>query len=109
VVELLGNTVRLPLACTVPTLGSMEISVAFETDQRNVADWPRSMELGSAVNWLIVTADGALGGGAVTAGGGGGGGAGGGVFFLHPAANKASRIPIQITLICLFLNLNSFS
>ena len=50
VVELLGKTVRLPLACTVPTLGSMEISVAFETDHRNVADWPRSMELGSAVN-----------------------------------------------------------
>jgi hypothetical protein len=50
VVELLGKTVRLPVACTPPTAGSMETSVAPVTDQRKVADWPRSMEPGSAVN-----------------------------------------------------------
>jgi hypothetical protein len=49
------------------------------------------------------------GGGAVVVdGGGGGGGAGGGVFFLHPAANMASRTAIPITLICLLLNMYSF-
>ena len=50
VVELLGKTVRLPVACTGPTAGSIEISVALETDHRSVADWPRSIELGSPVN-----------------------------------------------------------
>jgi hypothetical protein len=109
VVELLGNTVRLPFACTAPTAGSIEISVALETDHRKVADWPRSIELGSAVNCAITGA--AAGGGGVGVdvdAEGGGGGAGGGVFFLHPTANKASRTPIPTKLICLFLNMNSF-
>src|SRR5712691_3056273 len=71
----------------------MEISVAFATDQRNVADWPRSMELGSAVNASIRGDAGFAGGGAsvlVGAGRFGGGGAGTGAFFLHPPANKIS-------------------
>ncbi|HWC00720.1 MAG TPA: hypothetical protein VG672_28635 [Bryobacteraceae bacterium] len=65
-------------------------------------DWPRSIELGSALNCTIV---GFAGGAGFSAGGGGGGG-GGGTFFLQPAANNAKRIPIQMTLICRFLNMN---
>src|SRR5579883_3132788 len=68
VVELLGNTVRLPFACTAPTAGAITGAAAV------------------------------VGGGAVFVfDGGGGGGGGGGVFFLQPAANNASRTPIQIT------------
>jgi hypothetical protein len=82
----------------------MEMSVAFDTDQRNVDDCPRSMELGSAENCEII---GALGGAGFSAGGGGGGGGGGGAFFLQPAANIASMIPIQMTPIFrLLLNMN---
>jgi hypothetical protein len=65
------------------------------------------MEPGSAVNWLIVGAAGGAGAGARTGAGGGGGG-GGAVFFLQPAANNASRTPIQITLIFFLFNMNSF-
>jgi hypothetical protein len=86
---------------------SIEISVASLTDQRSVADCPRSMELGSAVNCVIV---GALGGG----GGGGGsgfatgaGGGGGGGFFLQPTMNTAVKITKkQTNLICRLLNIN---
>jgi hypothetical protein len=80
------------------------MSVASVTDQRSVADCPRSMEVGSALKEML----GAFGGGGVsfTAGGGGGGGAGGGTFFLHPAANNASSTPNQITLTCRLLNMN---
>jgi hypothetical protein len=63
----------------------MEMSVASDTDQRSVADWPRSIVPGSAVNCLA-----GFGGGGAGAsfGGGGGGGGGGSTFFLHPAANN---------------------
>jgi hypothetical protein len=62
------------------------MSVASLTSQRNVADWPRSMALGSAEKEI----PGALGGGGTsfTSGLGGGGGGGGGAFFLQPAATR---------------------
>src|ERR1700685_2041016 len=75
----------------------MEISVALATDQRKVADCPRSMLLGSAVKLLIRAA--------VPVGGGGSGGvvfapagvtgcgAATGAFFLHPATETISNAP----------------
>jgi hypothetical protein len=96
VVEAPGNTRRLADACTVPMLLSMDTLLASVTVQRNVDDWPRSIEDGSATNSLIV---GAAGGGAgAGAGAGGGGGGGGGAFFLQPAANIASirHMPIEL-------------
>src|SRR5882762_4117753 len=84
----------------------MVTEVASVTDHRRVADCPRSIELGSAVNWAMT---GALAvGGAVsrTAGGGGGGGAAAtGAFFLHPAANITSKTLNKI--VALFRLLNS--
>jgi hypothetical protein len=69
----------------------MDMSVAFATDQRNVADCPRSMVRGSAAKSLIRgAADG--GGGASALGGGGGGGGGTGAFFLQPAADKSKTV-----------------
>src|ERR1700722_13188270 len=56
VVVLLGNTVRLPLVCTVPNAGSIDTVVAPVTDQRSVADCPRSIEDGSAVNCAMTGA-----------------------------------------------------
>ena len=67
----------------------MDMSVAFATDQRNVADWPRSMVLGSAVKSLIRTAADGGGGAGAAAGGGGGGGGGTGAFFLQLAADTS--------------------
>ena len=81
---LLGNTWRLPLLCTGPSPGSIVTEVASLTDQRRLADCPRSIELGSAVNCAITGAFvGAGGGGVVSTGGGGGGGgaAATGAFF----------------------------
>jgi hypothetical protein len=78
--------------------------VAFRTDQRSVEDAPRSIELGSALNCTISGLAGGSTFGSTLAGAGGGGGAG--TFFLHPAANNARRIPIQMTLKCRFLNMN---
>jgi hypothetical protein len=49
VVVSLGYTCRLPRASTVP-MPEIEISVASLTVHRSVADWPRSMVLGSAEN-----------------------------------------------------------
>ncbi len=74
------------------------------TSQRRVDDWPRWMELGSAVNCAIVGAGGGGGGGGGCTGGGGGGG--GGTFFLHPPANIASETARQITVIFRLLNMN---
>src|SRR5215470_7668324 len=72
----------------------MEISVAFATDQRNVADWPLSTELGSATKVSIRGSAGFAGGGGSTlvtvTGCGGGGGGAAATFFLHPAADKSS-------------------
>jgi hypothetical protein len=61
--------------------------VAFVDDHRNVADLPRSIELGSAV---MLTVGRAGAGGGVSTGGGGGGGGGGG--FLQPAARKIRQM-----------------
>jgi hypothetical protein len=64
-------------------------------DQRNVADWPRSMLRGSAVKLLIRAADGAGPGGRVVGvfvGADGGGAVATGVFFLHPAEAASSTI-----------------
>src|SRR5258708_39126981 len=73
-VVLLGNTWRLPLLCTGPSPGSIVTEVASLTDQRRVADCPRSIELGSAVNCPITGAfEGGGGGCRVTTGGGAGG------------------------------------
>jgi hypothetical protein len=76
--------------------------VASVTDQRSVALCPRSIELGSAVNCVIVGALGGGGAGCSTFGGGGGGG--GGAFFLQPATNIAKSTSKQTTL--RFLNMN---
>jgi len=76
------------------------------TSQRKVEDWPRWMEVGSAVNWDTVGARGGTGLGASGAGAGGGGGGGGGAFFLQPAANIASESAIQMTPIFRLLNMN---
>jgi hypothetical protein len=75
-----------------------------ETSQRNVEDWPRWIELGSAVNEATVGAEG-FGAGA-GAGAGAGGGGGGGAFFLQPAANIASIIARPTQLIFRLLNMN---
>src|SRR5574340_1722247 len=86
----------------------MDTLVASVTDHRNVADCPRSIDVGSAVKDRIDgAAGGGGGGGASTLGGGGGGG--GGVFFLQPTANNASiatSVTIQMTRNCLFRNMN---
>ena len=65
----------------------METSIAPVTDQRSNADWPRSIEDGSAVNsattGLVEGAGAVLSGFVLLAGGGGGGGSG---AFLPPHA-----------------------
>jgi hypothetical protein len=74
----------------------MEISVALATDQRKVADWPRSMLLGSAVKLLIRTPRAAGGGAGLFVGadvGVAGGGEATGAFFLHPATETISNAP----------------
>jgi hypothetical protein len=72
-----GNTCRDPFAGTAPMFWSIEMSVALATDHRSVADWPRSMDRGSAVKLLILGApvDGGGGSGifALAVWGGGGG------------------------------------
>src|SRR5258707_1044761 len=107
-VVLLGNTWRLPLLCTGPSPGSIVTEVASLTDQRRVADCPRSIELGSAGNCAITgTFDGGGGGGVVIIAGGAGGVGGFSaiVFFLHPAASITSKTLIKI--VALFRLLNS--
>jgi hypothetical protein len=75
------------------------------TSQRSVEDWPRWMEVGSALNCATVGATGFTGAGA-GAGAGGGGGGGGGAFFLQPAANIANESAIQRTVNFRLLNMN---
>ena len=75
------------------------------TSQRSVADWPRWMEVGSALNCATAGATG-LGGATSAAGAGGGGGGGGGAFFLQPAANIANDSAIQRTVNFRLLNMN---
>lgn len=87
VTEFAGETLRLPVACTVPTPLSIDTLLAFATSQRNVDDCPRWIEVGSAVKDEIAGGAGAGGGGGGAACGGGGGGGGGAAFFLHPDAN----------------------
>src|SRR5271155_4620555 len=69
----------------------MEMSVELPTDQRSVADCPRSMERGSPVKLLMRTARVAGGGGSSVFVGAAAGVGGGvftiGAFFLHPAAD----------------------
>jgi hypothetical protein len=76
-----------------------------ETLQLSTDDWPRTMELGSAPNWVTDGAGGGGGGAGVTTGGGGGGGAG--AFFLHPPAKIASDSAKPMKVICRLLNMNS--
>ena len=103
-VESLGNTRRVPLACMEPIPLSMEMLLASVTFQLKVEDWPRSIEEGSATNRVML---GAAGGGAgAAAGGGGGGGGGGGAFFLHPAANNANIRQTPMVLIFRLSNMN---
>src|ERR1017187_1584272 len=79
-----------------------------ETVQLSTADWPRTMEVGSAPNWVT---DGAGGGGGGGGGGcttgGGGGGVGVTTFFLHPPANIARESARVMSVICRLLNMNS--
>src|SRR5688500_5701252 len=76
VVELAGDTLRLPALITVPTPLSIEMLVAWPaTSQRSVADCPRWMVVGSNTNCATVGAAGAGAGlGVSTVAGGGGGG-----------------------------------
>jgi hypothetical protein len=104
VVVLVGNTWRVPLAETVPIPGAIDTSVASLTSHFRVADWPRSIELGSAEKLMLGAFGGA--GGGVTTGFGGGGGGGGGAFFLHPAAIKNNDTATSTILIFLLLILN---
>jgi hypothetical protein len=62
--------------------------VALLEDHRNVADFPRSIELGSAVKLTVGLAG--AGCGVSTGGGGAGGGGGGG--FLQPTASKTRQM-----------------
>jgi hypothetical protein len=78
--------------------------LASVTPQRNVEDWPRSIEEGSATNSVMVGAAGGGGGAGAAAGGGGGGG--GGAFFLHPAANNANIRQMPMMLIFRLSNMN---
>src|SRR5580658_9197904 len=85
------------------------MSVAFATDQRKVADCPRSMVAGSAVKVSIRAACGLGGGGGgggagAAAGGGAGGGGGAGVFFLQPAAATNNTAPNTAALSVLLSN-----
>lgn len=109
VVESLGDTLRLPVFCTLPIPELMETLVALPlTCHRSVADWPRWMVVGSAENCATVGALG--GGGGVTVGwAGGGGGGGGGAFFLHPAANIARETARQMAETFDLLNMNNAS
>jgi hypothetical protein len=85
----------------------MAILVASPTPQFRVEDWPRSIDVGSAVNELTV---GAAGGGAgAGAGAGAGGGGGGGAFFLQPAANIDNIRQMPMVLILRLFNMNSKS
>lgn len=83
----------------------MVISVAFATDQRSVADWPRSIFRGSAVKLLIRGASAAGGGGGSGAGAGAGGGGATGAFFPHPATDTSSKAVNTATLSVLWFNL----
>jgi hypothetical protein len=86
VAESFGDTRELPAACTVPTPWLMETLETWPvTSQRNTADSPFWIELGSALNCAILGAAGGGGAGASTGAGGGGGG-GGATFFLQPSA-----------------------
>jgi hypothetical protein len=69
----------------------IDMFVAAATDQRNVADCPRWIVVGSAVKESMRggCALGGGGGGVSTTGGGGGGGAAA-TFFLHPAVASKS-------------------
>jgi hypothetical protein len=76
-----------------------------ETVQLSIDDWPRTMDAGSAPNWVTDGAGGGGGGaGGVTTGGGGGGGAW--TFFLHPPANIARESAKVMRVICRLLNMN---
>ena len=81
--------------------------VAPVTFQFSVDDWPRSIDVGSAVNDATTGAAGGGGAGCSTGAGGGGGG-GGGAFFLQPAANIASVRQIPIEVILRLFSMNKF-
>src|SRR5208283_835185 len=101
-----GVTCWLPVLRTVPIPLLIDTLVACPlTSQRSVADWPRCMVLGSALNCATT---GAAGGGGAGAGAGAGGGGGGraGTFFLQPAANSASEAVRQMIVIFRLLNMN---
>src|SRR5262249_37390846 len=76
----------------------MLTEVASLTDQRRVADCPRSIELGSAGNCAITGAFAGVGGGGGTTGGGAGGGgaAAPGALFFHPPAHPHRQKPLKI-------------
>ena len=74
--------------------------MAFCEDHFSVADFPRSMELGSAESEAL----GRGGGGVVSFTSGGGGGGGGG--FLHPTASISCRQKTPIRTITMFRLLN---
>jgi hypothetical protein len=98
VVVSVGKTSRDPLVETAPIPWFSSAPVALLELHFNVADLPRSMEVGSAVKFAV----GRAGGAGFTSGVGGGGGAGGGTFFLHPAANSAKLKPNKIKAIFRF-------
>jgi hypothetical protein len=78
--------------------------VAFDVDQRKVADCPRSMLDGSTESVAVGLGGAGFG---FSGGGGGGGGAGGGTFFLQPAAKRNNDNAINIVVIFRLLILNA--
>ena len=86
---------------------SIKVLVAPVTLQFSVDDWPRSIDVGSAVNDATTGAAGGGGAGCSTGAGGGGGG-GGGAFFLQAAANMASVRQIPIEVILRLFSMNKF-
>src|SRR5438552_6631933 len=81
-----GFTMRLPVAITAPTPGSIWTFAAFRASHAKVTGCPRSTVAGFARSVIV-------GAGAATGGGGGGGGGGWttAAFFLHENVNSINR------------------
>jgi hypothetical protein len=85
VVELPGDTLRLPEGSTVPIPPSIVTLVAFLAFHESVDDWPFSMVEGEAESEIVGAAGAGAGGGASIFAAGGGGV----TFFLQPLPASA--------------------
>src|SRR5437773_5163340 len=81
-----GFTMRLPVAITAPTPGSIWTFAAFRASHAKVTGCPRSTVAGFARRVIV-----GAGGGTTTGGGGGGGGCTTTAFFLHENAKSVNR------------------